>query len=222
MRLLLPALACGCLVAASALHSQIVFNFEGGSLIPENNYDHITVGNAETDSHFNSFTSASDWDSALQVSGASGFFSIPQNQASAGDAFYFTIDVASGYVFTVSEISFQARSTSGAPQQVGFSLGSLSHDFGSLFSNDSEITTLSESALSLQLTGSDTFAIQGWGSSGASALQLDNIQIRGTLTAIPEPSTYAAILGAVTLGMVFYQRRRSRCMTQNNNPTKLP
>ncbi len=221
MRLLLPALACGCLVAATALHSQIVFSFDDGSLIPENDYDPITIGNAETESHFNSFTNSTGWDSALQVSGANGFFSTPQNQATAGDAFFFSIDVASGYVFTVSEISFQVRGTGGSPQQVGFSLGSLSHNFGALFSNDSEIKTLSQSSLSIQLTGADRFAIQGWGSSGASALQLDNIRITGSLTAIPEPSTYAAILGAVALGIVFYQRRKSR-YTMQNNPTKLP
>jgi len=38
--------------------------------------------------------------------------------------------------------------------------------------------------------------------------RLDNVQFNGQLAAIPEPSTYAAILGACTLGFVMIRRRR--------------
>jgi len=40
-------------------------------------------------------------------------------------------------------------------------------------------------------------------------LLLDNIAIYGTATAIPEPSTYAMILGALCLGVVALRRRKS-------------
>jgi len=40
-------------------------------------------------------------------------------------------------------------------------------------------------------------------------LQLDNFAIYGTATAIPEPSTYAMILGALCLGVVALRRRKS-------------
>jgi hypothetical protein len=39
--------------------------------------------------------------------------------------------------------------------------------------------------------------------------RLDNVQFNGSLAAIPEPSTYAAILGVCTLGFVMYRRRQS-------------
>jgi hypothetical protein len=40
-------------------------------------------------------------------------------------------------------------------------------------------------------------------------LNLDNVAIYGTATAIPEPSTYAAILAALTLGVVAIRRRKN-------------
>lgn len=57
--------------------------------------------------------------------------------------------------------------------------------------------------------------VQFYGMASASIVGLvsgdivfDHIQINGNLAAIPEPSTYAAILGAVTLGFVAWRRRR--------------
>jgi hypothetical protein len=40
-------------------------------------------------------------------------------------------------------------------------------------------------------------------------LNFDNVAIYGTATAIPEPSTYAAILAALTLGVVAIRRRKN-------------
>ncbi len=43
---------------------------------------------------------------------------------------------------------------------------------------------------------------------GSARLNLDNIGVYGVATAIPEPSTYAAIIAALTLGVVALRRRK--------------
>jgi hypothetical protein len=50
----------------------------------------------------------------------------------------------------------------------------------------------------------------GGGTSGLSAFRMtfDNIALSATGAAIPEPSTYAAIFGALALGLVAYRRRQ--------------
>ncbi|MDE0835528.1 MAG: hypothetical protein OSA84_04170 [Akkermansiaceae bacterium] len=162
----------------------------------------ITVTAVSTGSSFNTFTSSTGWDSAAQVSGATSFFSGSTTQGAAGNALVFTITAASGYSFFLDSFSFQARSTSAAPADIGFTVSATSYDFASSYSNDSMITNISNPALGLTGLTSAVISIQGWNSSGSSELQLDNLIASGTV--IPEPS--AAILGAI--GMLALLRRR--------------
>ncbi|WP_438480137.1 PEP-CTERM sorting domain-containing protein [Oleiharenicola lentus] len=52
----------------------------------------------------------------------------------------------------------------------------------------------------------------GGGSIGSAAFRmtLDNLAATTSVSAIPEPSTYAAIFGAMALGLVAYRRRQAR------------
>lgn len=52
--------------------------------------------------------------------------------------------------------------------------------------------------------GFDAFALLSTSSNGSN-FSIDNVQV----TAIPEPTTYAAIVGALALGLVAYRRRQS-------------
>jgi len=64
------------------------------------------------------------------------------------------------------------------------------------------------------ITGTVTFRLYGWGATNAGGvfglgrLSGNDLAIGGSLTAIPEPSTYAAIVGVLALGGVMWQRRR--------------
>tara|TARA_R100000027_G_scaffold43474_2_gene32638 strand:- start:4666 stop:5307 length:642 start_codon:yes stop_codon:yes gene_type:complete len=199
----------GGLLFAGGLSAQIVlFDFTGGSLEDSIDTANMTATTIETESSFNSFTSSSGWDSAAQISGASSFFSGPTSQALAGDAVYFTITAAAGYELNISGFSFQARSTSAAPQDVGFTVNGSSFDFSADYSNDSTITLISNSSLGLTGQSSVTFSVQGWNSSGSSALQLDNISVTGSVSAVPEPSAYGAVAGLLAIGLVVSRRRR--------------
>ena len=162
----------------------------------------ITVSTVSSGSTFNAFTSATGFNSAAQISGASAFFSGPTTQAVAGNALVFTITATPGYEFTLDGFSFIARSTAQAPADIGFEIGSNSYDFSSSYSNNSTITTISNQSLGLTGLTSATISIQAWNATGSSALQLDNLVATGTV--IPEPSS--ALLGG--LGMLALLRRR--------------
>lgn len=162
----------------------------------------ITVSLLNTDSSFLSFTSSTGWDSAAQISGASNFFSTPTNHSTAQNAVYFTITAATGYSFSLDAFSFLARSTSTAPADIGFKINSTLHDFSGSYSNNSTITSISESSLGLTGLTTATISIQGWNASGSGALQLDNIILTGSV--IPEPSVFALC----ATGAILLMRRR--------------
>lgn len=50
------------------------------------------------------------------------------------------------------------------------------------------------------------------GSSNLDTLGIDNFSLSYSATAVPEPSTYAAVAGVLALGGVMWQRRRSRVL----------
>ncbi len=191
--------------ALSSAHAATLanFNFAAGSLSNSaSSISGITISTISSDSAFNSFTSNSEWDSAAQISGAASFFSSPTTHAAAGNALSFTITAASGYSFSLDSFSFLARSTATAPADIGFKISSSFYDFSGTYSNNSTITTISNSSLGFTGLTSATLSIQGWNASGPGALQLDNILLTGSV--VPEPST--AIL--VMLGLVALLRRQ--------------
>jgi hypothetical protein len=179
------------------------FGFAGGSLLNSATpIPGITISSIASGSTFLTFTSATGWDSAAQISGASSFFS-PATQANAANAVYFSVAAADGYTFSIEGFSFLARSTGMAPTDIGFKIGSTSYDFSETHSNNSTITSISNSSLGLTNLTTAIISVQGWNASGSSALQLDNIQLLGTV--IPEPSSM--ILGILS-ALVLLRRRR--------------
>lgn len=183
------------------------FNFNGESLTDSANAANLTVSNVSTNApgSFNSFTSSTGWDVAAQISGASGFFSDPTSQEAAGEAIIFTIAADSGYDFSISEFSFQARSTSTAPSDIGFTINGIQHDFSASYSNNSTITTILQGSLGFSSLTNATIAIQGWNSTSSGALQLDNIQVTGSV--VPEPGTFALFAGCLGMTFVMLKRR---------------
>jgi hypothetical protein len=125
---------------------------------------------------------------------------------SNGFSFSISID-ASGY--SLSSLAFAAF-TSSSDITISWGLwdGTSVQTISGLSSviTGSTMTAYSLDLSSLNLTGSlDLVATL----SGANGVQLnfDNLQVQGS--AIPEPSTYAAILGAVVLGFVLVRRRQA-------------
>lgn len=199
-------------LCCSAFGQMVEFNFAGGSLSDSANTSNILVSNISTQATggtdgFNAFTSSSGWDSAAQISGADNFFSSPTSLAAAGDAIVFTISAQSGFTFSITDFSFQARSTSTAPADIGFTIIDDTYDFSSDYSNEGEITTISEDALGFSGLSSATISIQGWNASSSGSLQLDNILVSGAVSPVPESSTFALLAGILALASVMFRRR---------------
>jgi len=207
MKLKSTSLAIMAFSAIAAVSSQgatlATFDFTGASLSSSAApITGITVTDVSTGSTFNSFAASSGFDEHANISGASSFFSGASSQAAAGNTLVFSITAASGYKFSLTGFSFKARSTSTAPSDIGFTIGLNSYDFSSSFSNDSNITTISNLSLGLTDLTSATISIQGWNASSSGALRLDDLVATGTV--IPEPSS--ALLGG--LGFLALLRRR--------------
>lgn len=201
----LGRLSLAVIISLSSAHAATLanFNFTDGSLSSSATpIAGLTISPIGSESNFLSFTSSTGWNSAAQISGASGFFSSPTTHQAADNAVYFNITAAPGYSFSLESFSFLARSTGDAPADIGFKIGTTLHDFSSSFSNNSTITSISNTSLALTGLTSATISIQGWNASGSTALQLDNIVLTGSV--IPEPSTFILVI----FGSVALLRRR--------------
>ena len=197
----LKRLCLACLLGFTSAHAATLANFDfslGLLSSSTSSIAGITVSSLSSESAFNSFTSSSGWDSAAQISGASGFFSTPITHSAAQNTVFFTISAASGYSFSLDSFSFLARSTATAPADIGFKINSTLYDFSGSYSNDSAITSISNASLGFSGLSSATISIQSWNASSSGALQLDDIILTGTV--IPEPSTAVLVAaGALTL-----------------------
>ena len=159
--------------------------------------------------------------------GASGFTSASLADAiTNNDYFTFSITVDSGYMMSLSGINFNMSETTSGPNNAALlsSVGGFtSRAVVSTWplpssSNSDQSITLSALAFS-NLTGTVEFRIYAWGGGASTTdkyrfrnLSGNDLVISGStsLAPIPEPSTYAAILGGVALIGVVAVRRRKR------------
>lgn len=133
---------------------------------------------------------------------------------------YFSVNLAveSGYTVSINSISFGSRSTSTGPQAAAIysSTNSLGGDFGmSALSNNSAWGKYTPTLTSITGTSTIELRIYGYGGTGsanASTInwRIDDLRVSGTVSAVPEPSTYAALAGAAALLGVMVHRRRQR------------
>ncbi len=145
-----------------------------------------------------------------------------------GDYLSFTIAPVEGYTASIGSITANI----GIGSTTGFNVALLSsatggfaegnelwtYEFSSTTPPPQSITLSSVTGLQ-SISGTIDFRLYGWrDSAGTSTFRIRDLSgadlsISGTTapSAIPEPSTYAAILGGVSLaGVIVYRRRRNR------------
>jgi hypothetical protein len=135
--------------------------------------------------------------------------------------FEFTISAQTGYQFGVTSIDLTHQRSGTGP--VTFTLRSSTDNYtsnlGSVTIGDVTTTQASSfSSITLTALSTVTFRVFGssaegaggsWGIGDSSTASANDLVINGAVSAVPEPSTYAAILGAITLvGTAFYRRKR--------------
>lgn len=183
-----------------------------------------TVDSNITASAFSSFTgsgAAINNSPGSSTAGGSGgyYFSANTFRTSDGNYFAFTITPAEGYQVTLSSVSFYYLSTASGPtdsalQSSNDSYGSNLAAFSLTHAGSTPAASdwhLASSSITLTFTSATTFHLTGAGASGSTgAFRVDDVTFSGTVSAIPEPSTYAAIIGSVALaGATWHRRKKS-------------
>lgn len=135
--------------------------------------------------------------------------------APGSNYFEFTLTPANGYDFQVTTISFGYRSTGTGP--TAFAIRSSADAYGAdltsgTLTNDGSWYASGPSSITLSgLSSATTFRLYASGASaGGGTLRVDDVTLAGSISAVPEPSTYAAIFGAVVLAGAAWRRRRER------------
>jgi hypothetical protein len=129
--------------------------------------------------------------------------------------FAFTLTPGSGYGLSLASLSFGYRASGTGP--TAFAVRSSSDVFSSTLvsgtiTNDSVWHSTGPLSITLSsVTAPTTLRIYASGTSNnLGTLRVDDVTLSGAVTAIPEASTYAAILGLLALSGVLLHRRRMR------------
>ncbi len=210
--LLLPTL-----LAASADGQIVTFTFDGDVNSAASGTTGIVASDvASNDNSFSFFNGASGdaisengWDVGLGL-----------------QYFDFTFTVSSGYTVSITSMDFNHRRGGTGPPDT-FEIRTSTDGFSGGW-NDGTVQTIDNSAIkttsgfsaigerSITFTGlTDLTAgtavsvrIGASGATGSSAtLLLDDVSVYGTVSAVPEPSSFAALLGLSAVGIVATRRR---------------
>lgn len=158
--------------------------------------------------------------------GASGFTETSLSSAiSANDYISITVTASGGFEIDFTSIDFLTGIASSLTENnfnvslqsdaTGFNDSSSLHDYS--FSNTSpsaQSVTLSGVSGLQNRIGSTEFRLYGWKDSdgGTSTFRIrsnsgDDLEIFGSVSAVPEPSSFAALMGLGALGLVATRRR---------------
>lgn len=162
--------------------------------------------------------------SAADTFGGSGFNTTSLAAAISGaDYISFTLTPTAGYSLSISSISLTTGVSSAVANfhgellssATGFTAADSLHSY-SFATTSAPIQTIALSGISVfqNLPGGIEFRLYGWrDTSGTSTFRMRNLAgndlvINGAVTAIPEPSTCAAVIGVAALAGEFMRRRR--------------
>lgn len=212
-----------CSATAVARAQLVVFNFTGTSPAQNTPWASTstlasgitltgwTLGSVTGDTTNNRFT-ATSWSTGAAFSNAN----------SGNDYITFSITPTSGNQLSLSgaTITYTLQNSGTGPDF--YSVRSSIDSFGSdLSASSTALTatggttstslTLPSSVAYTGLTGAVEFRIYGWGAtSTGGTFSVNAWSMTGSVSAVPEPSTYAAIAGGLVLAGALWQRRRAR------------
>ena len=165
--------------------------------------------------------------SAADTFGGSAFNNTSLAAAITGsDYLSFTIIPSAGYALSISSITLNSGVATAVTNfhgellssSTGFTSSDSLHSYSfSTTGAPAQSITLSGVAGLQNVSSSIEFHLYGWrDSSGTSTFRIRNLSgidlvINGSLAAIPEPSTWAVILGGVALAGAMIRRRRLAC-----------
>lgn len=140
-----------------------------------------------------------------------GYFFTASSWTNANNNYFeFTLTVDADYEVSLSSLSVYYRATTTGPTSYTIDINSGSTTATGSLTNDASWYSLSEDFTNVKLTGTNTVRIYASGaSSTAGTLRIDDLLLKGSVSQIPEPSTYAAILAALGFLAIALRRRKS-------------
>ncbi len=148
------------------------------------------------------FLNGGDSQTVSFSSGASMSFTFPSAIGTTSRDLKFVVKQDGNYYVSQTSFTSNAAGT--------YSFDPTTSDWGVINTADYSIGSYS----ALAVTNLQAAGLYFSASSNVSGTQVNlvisDFQVAGTVTAVPEPSTYAAIAGVLALGLVAYRRRRSR------------
>ncbi|HVT72845.1 MAG TPA: PEP-CTERM sorting domain-containing protein [Lacunisphaera sp.] len=193
---------------------KLIFGVVAGAALNLTAFGQLVLDDFGT-SHTGAVNAATTWNTALTFSGASGTMTV--GSPAMND---------SGYVsnFAITDISAWSYVAVTASVDAGNAATSLKIGFVDDNGNSEAFTiptsaftsTLSTQYVQLAWTTVDPTLLVQWNIGGglptpgtlAFRMTFDNLSLSTTGAPIPEPSTYAAMLGAAALGLVALRRRQ--------------
>lgn len=219
------ALALVSAIISLPSRAQIVWNFGttvGSDSPSSNDASNLTVSVISQNNNNGSTTMLSSSSSSSGYTGSSGQY----NAASSGVAgalnlststyYQLTLTPTSGYEVSLSSFSFGTRSTGSGPTNVAVYTSSDNYTASIASGTSTSTWGLVSSGELTSITGTSSsplvIRIYGYGGSGSTSTanwRIDDVSV-SAVSAVPESSTYAAILGGVALLGVLAVRRRKR------------
>lgn len=127
--------------------------------------------------------------------------------------FTITLTIAPGFTLDITDISFDYRRTNSGPTSANISIEGVTSETIAI-AVASNYTDLANSVTATGLTGTHEIRIYGFDPTdtvtGGGTFGLDELQISGTVSAVPEPSSFAALVGLGVLGFAGMRRRQQR------------
>lgn len=206
----ISALVVAAVVASTGLRAQAIFS------------NPITGTNPNTSNPFTAGQTTSLDLTASGIGRGSGitgsnandrYSAIGWNSVSLDTTDYFAWTLAPTTGHTIDLVSFTYTGQASGTGPTSFALRSSVDSFGtSIGAPTATGTTITLTSSSYQgLSGPIEFRLYGWGASSSSGtFSVNDFTFNGAVSAVPEPSTYAALAGMASLGMAFVRRRRAR------------
>ena len=206
-------LATGLSLASAHAATIVEFNFTGGSLAssdPGTNWTSSTIDITSNSSRFNT--------TALADSLTWGFSPGLGDAINLGDYAEFSITADLGFTLALTDISFNARTPASPGANPTVYMRSDADSFATnlvqqdLPKNQSTFIlyeyTISDTIVS-ESTRTFRLYFDSGNAGGTNNIFIDDIQITGTATVVPEPSSFALLAGCFGLTWVMLRRRRS-------------
>ncbi len=152
------------------------------------------------------------WESPLPYLQARGGWDA--ENADSAKAFTFTLTADESSTFSLTELRFEDRATSGGPSAMTVSINDTPVLSKDIADSSTELNTVDLTEAGLENLSTAEFVFAGWdnnsrSTTGGGDWRTAGYEIEGTVSVIPEPSFFAFAGGGAALLLTWIRRRRS-------------